>query len=184
MDVYIFICTNRLDRTTVSLPNTYQWKDQAAWVSSRLRWWFCLWWPQWSESHQGGRAGCLQRSEVKINNSKRVWATGLVNWPTCDVEVRVAGGFAHFVGDDALVDASVHVAHGTDDQAVHVTDCGRKQQRKKRMKRLDLKWRMDQKWLLVCFTLTERDQQCKIVASLWKVAIICPVGTIVGLMYY
>lgn len=61
-------------------------------------------------------------------------STGLVRWPTCDVEVRVAGGFAHFVGDDALVDASVHVADGADDQAVHVADCSREQQPKKRVK--------------------------------------------------
>lgn len=61
---------------------------------------------------------------MKVNASDpRQLATGLVWRPTCDVEVRVAGGFAHFVGDDALVDASVHVADGADDQAVHVADC-------------------------------------------------------------
>lgn len=46
---------------------------------------------------------------------------------TCDVEVSVAGGLAHFVGDDALVDAAVGVAHGADDQAVDVTDCRARQ---------------------------------------------------------
>lgn len=72
---------------------------------------------------------------MKVNTSDRSpLATGLVRWPTCDVEVRVAGGFAHFVGDDALVDASVHVADGADDQAVHVADCSREQQPEKRVK--------------------------------------------------
>lgn len=42
---------------------------------------------------------------------------------TCDVEVSVAGGFAHFVGDDALVDTTVCVAHRADDQTVHISDC-------------------------------------------------------------
>ncbi len=41
---------------------------------------------------------------------------------TCDIEMSIAGGFANFVGDDALVDATVCVAHRSDDQAVDVTD--------------------------------------------------------------
>lgn len=72
---------------------------------------------------------------MKVNTcDPRQLATGLVRRPTCDVEVRVAGGFAHFVGDDALVDASVHVADGADDQAVHVADCSSERQPEKRVK--------------------------------------------------
>ena len=43
--------------------------------------------------------------------------------------MSIAGGLAHFVRDDALVDASVGVAHRADDQAVDVTDCRGKQRR-------------------------------------------------------
>ncbi|TNN79501.1 hypothetical protein EYF80_010318 [Liparis tanakae] len=41
---------------------------------------------------------------------------------TCNVEMSIAGGLANFVGDDALVDASVGVEHGADHQAVDVTN--------------------------------------------------------------
>lgn len=45
---------------------------------------------------------------------------------TCDIEVSIARSLANFVGDDTLVDAAVCMAHRADDQAVDITDCGRK----------------------------------------------------------
>lgn len=68
-----------------------------------------------------GRMSAEDRGENQHPRPKQ-WATGLLRSPTCDVEVGVAGGFADFVGDDALVDASMDVADGADDQAVHVAD--------------------------------------------------------------
>lgn len=81
-----------------------------------------------------GRMSAEVRGQISTSEPARM--VELERRPTCDVEVRVACGFAHFVGDDALVDASVHVAHGADDQAVHVADCGRQRKKKNGMKRL------------------------------------------------
>lgn len=41
---------------------------------------------------------------------------------TCDIEMSIAGGLAHFVRNDTLVDASMGMAHRADDQAVDVTN--------------------------------------------------------------
>ena len=46
---------------------------------------------------------------------------------TCDIEMSIASGFANFVGDDTLVDATVGMAHRAEDQAVDITNCRMKQ---------------------------------------------------------
>lgn len=46
---------------------------------------------------------------------------------TCDIEMSIASGLANFVGDDALVDTTVGMAHRADDQAVDVTNYRAKQ---------------------------------------------------------
>lgn len=44
---------------------------------------------------------------------------------TCDVEVGIAGRFAQFVGNDALVDASMLRSHSREHQAMDIPVCGR-----------------------------------------------------------
>lgn len=44
--------------------------------------------------------------------------------------MSVTGGLADFVRDDTLVDATMRMAHGADDQTVDVTNYRRKQRSK------------------------------------------------------
>lgn len=42
---------------------------------------------------------------------------------TCNIEMCIAGGLSHFIGDHTLINSTMSVTHRADDQAVNVSDC-------------------------------------------------------------